>query len=90
MTYHRGTLDEFNFWHDSVKVLEGIIEEGKVGSIDGKLMPENQRTIEYSKATLHPSNENDYIWMYGNYIDENKTSLSLSDVKTAGWITEEV
>lgn len=89
MTYHRGTLEEFNVWHDAVKILEEITSEGKIGFVNGVAAPDNQRTVAYSLKIAHPINDNDYIWSYGSYVS-GKDSLSLSDVKLAGWFPKEI
>lgn len=90
MTYHRGTLEEFNAWHENVKILEGIPIDGKIGNVSGVPAPNNQRTMTYSDPISHPVNEDDYIWGYGKYSDENKEILTISDVKILGWFQEEI
>ena len=85
MTYHRGTLAEFNAWHAPIKITEGIVGDGRVGCINGVEHPENQRTTSYATTIPHPINTDDYIWYYGDYPDAEKTSLSQSDVEAAGW-----
>lgn len=89
MTFHRGTLEEFNIWHDAIKISKDISEEGKIGFVNGVAAPENQRTVAYSMLILHPANENDYAWAYGDYPGE-KASLSRQEVKTLGWFEEEI
>ena len=89
MTYHRGTLTEFNIWHDAAMISENIpIPGGKIGFVNGIPAPDNQRTIVYSGAALHPSNTDDYIWVYGDYPDGE--SLTLTEVQTMGWFPEEI
>lgn len=85
MTYHRGTLAEFDTWHEAAKTSEGIPSEGKIGFIKGVPMPDNQRTTAYSKAKAHPINADDYVWRYSDYPDGGKDNLSKEDVQTAGW-----
>jgi len=88
MTYHRGTLAKFNTWHSAALVSAGIGAEGRIGLVKGYLAPNNQRTTTYSSVISHPSNADDYIWGYGNYPDGEKTSLTRTEVKTAGWFPE--
>ena len=88
MTYHRGTLTEFNTWHDTAMISASIPSEGRVGFVKGVLAPDNQRTVAYSDAVLHPSNADDYIWVYGDYPDGE--SLTLTEVQTMGWFPEEL
>lgn len=89
MSYYRGTLAEFNTWHDAAMVSEGIIlPDGKIGYVKGVPAPDNQRTIAYSSTILHPANADDYIWFYGDYPDDNKTPMSEDDVIAAGWFPE--
>jgi len=85
MPYHRGTIIEFNYWHEDAKLAEEITLAGKVGYIKGVEAPENQRTTSYSKAIEHPINNDDYIWDYGNHPDPEKELLSLEQVKELGW-----
>ena len=89
MTCHRGTLAEFNTWHNAAMISDDIpMPDGRIGFVNGVPAPDNQRTIAYSKAVLHPSNANDYIWTYGDYPDGE--SLTLTEIKTAGWFPEEL
>ena len=89
MTYHRGTLEEFNTWHSAAMINDEIpIPDGRIGFVNGIPAPNNQRTVAYSSAVLHPSNAGDYIWAYGDYPDGE--SLTLIEVKTMGWFPEEV
>ncbi|MGR3218838.1 MAG: hypothetical protein ACUZ8H_03345 [Candidatus Anammoxibacter sp.] len=87
--YNRGTLEDFNVWHNNIKVSEGIVAGGRVGSIKGVLAPDNQRTTTYSTALPHPSND-DYVWNYGGHPDAEKEDLSTDDVKSLGWFPNEV
>ena len=64
---------------------EGIPPEGRVGFVNKILTPDNQRTMAYSDPIAHPVNKDDYIWYYGEYADEEKTSLSQDDAIAAGW-----
>lgn len=86
MSYHRGTLAEFNTWHDATKLAEGL---PKVGSVNGTPAPGNQQTVAYSDAIAHPTNPDDYIWQDGKYPIEGKTMLSQSEVETLGWFPSE-
>lgn len=89
MTYHRGTLAQFNTWHSAAMISDDIpIPDGKIGFVNGIPAPKNQHTIAYSTATLHPSNADDYIWVYGDYPD--RESLTLTEIQTAGWFPEEI
>jgi len=65
--YHRGTLVQFNTWHNDAMIKEGIPPEGKVGFVNSEPAPENQRTTAYSSATQNPNKTDDYIWIYGAY-----------------------
>lgn len=87
MTYHRGTLAEFNTWHQVAKVAAGIPAEGRIGSVNGKPAPDNQRTTAVSRVIIHPTNKDDYIWSYGEYPDGD--DLSISEVKALGWFGED-
>ncbi len=87
MSYHRGTLAEFNTWHDTVKIAERY---PKVGNVSGVPTPANQQTVAYSDAILHPTNSDDYIWQDGKYPREGETMLSESEVKALGWFPEEL
>lgn len=70
--YHRGTLAQFNTWHDSAKLSEGL---PKVGYVNGIPAPQNQQTISYSDATQNPNGSDDYIWLYGAYPDSKLSIL---------------
>ena len=83
--YHRGTLTEYNTWHDAAKIKAGIPADGKIGIYRGKPAPSKQRTIGISLAILHPINIDDYIWLHDGYNDPEKTDLSLINIQTAGW-----
>jgi hypothetical protein len=84
--YHRGALDEFDSWHNPVIITEGL---PRTGSVKGLPRPNNQKTEIYSEAIAHPTNQDDYIWQYGSYLDVGKASLSQSEVITEGWFNEE-
>ena len=84
--YHRGTIEEFNTWHDVAMASEGIsASEGKIGRVNGNLAPDNQRTVAYSTAMQNPDLTNDYIWVYGDYVDAGKAGLTKVDAEAAGW-----
>lgn len=87
MSYHRGTLAEFNTWHDTVKTDEGL---PKVGNQNGIPAPQNQQTIAYCDPIPHSVNVDDYIWIDGKYPIEGESMLSLAEVKVLGWFPEEV
>ena len=87
--YYRGTLTEFNTWHEAAMIAENIpTPDGKVGFVRGRPAPDNQRTTAYTNAIAHPTNEDDYIWAYADYPDESKASLSEEEVQAAGWFPE--
>lgn len=88
MTYHRGTLDEFDVWYNAVKLSENITVDGKVGFVNGVAAPDNQRTTEYSTPIKHPVNQDEYIWQYGGYRVGNRNVLTKSEVKSLGWLQE--
>jgi len=83
----RGTLQQFESWHETAKISENIPQEGKVGYLKGKLAINRQKTINYSDAIKHPINENDYIWLCGNYCTNE--NLDLEQVKLLGWFNDE-
>jgi hypothetical protein len=85
MTYNRGTIEEFNLWHQMAMAAENIPTEGRIGFVNGVPAPQNQRTIAYSSAIPHPTGGDDYIWFYGKYPDTNKPELSTEDARNAGW-----
>ena len=84
--YHRGTLEEFNIWHESVKLAYGIPPAGIIGYINEQPAPNNQRTIAYVRACQNPNGNNDYIWPYEAYPDPNKTKLSQEDINNPEWL----
>ena len=84
--YHRGTLEEFNTWHDSAKISANIPHEGKINAISGIPAPDNQRTIAAASAISHPTNQNDYIWIFSHYEDTQRPKFSLEEVKTEGFL----
>ena len=65
--YHIKTLAEFNTWHDVAKASEGIINNGKVGCVNGVLAPDNQKTVAYSKPIQKLDLTDEYIFSYGKY-----------------------
>ena len=85
MTYHRGTLEEFNTWHDTAKITEGITAEGKIGFIGGVPAPNNQRTMAYSEVIQNPDSSDDYIWAYGDYAIAERAVLNQTDVNDLNW-----
>ncbi len=90
MTYHRGTLAEFDAWHNITMDDAGIVTPaGRIGNCKGAPAPDNQRTVVYSTVIPHPTNEDDYIWIYGAYVDSDKAILSQDDVLTAGWFAQQ-
>lgn len=89
MTYQRGTIAEFNAWHSLAMVAEEIPPEGRIGMVNGIAAPQNQRTMAYSNAIQNPVGGDDYIWLYGKYIDTLKPALTLEEAKIAGWFVDE-
>lgn len=87
MTYHRGTLLEFNTWHDVVKIKEGL---PKVGYVNGQPAPNNQETTAYSSATQNPDESDDYVWRYGAYPIVGKQDLSQADIDNLKWFGEDI
>lgn len=85
MIYYRGTLSEFNTWHEAVKIAEGM---PRVGYINGQPAPQNQQTVAYSESIQHPDGGDDYIWSDGKYPIEGKTPLSKEEAKAFGWFPE--
>ena len=83
--YYRGTLEEFNVWHNEVILILGL---PLVGYVNGVLAPQNQETVAYSQAIKNPNGTNDYIWSYGAYPIEGKVSLSQSDINSLNWFAE--
>lgn len=83
--FHRSTLAEFNAWHKTAMLSEGIPPEGRIGYVNGVLAPDNQRTMAYSDPITHPVNTDDCIWHYGEYPDTKKTVLSQEDTVAVGW-----
>lgn len=79
MTYHRGTLQEFNDWHEQVKILEGL---PKVGYVNGVPAPQNQQTTEYSIPIQSPDGLDDYIWDYGDYPIDGQARLDINNFKS--------
>ncbi len=83
--YHRGTLSEFNIWHNNVKSILGL---PKIGYINGQLAPNNEHTLAYVDTIQNPDKSNDYIWNYGAYPINGKIQLSQSDVNNLNWFME--
>jgi len=76
--YHRGTLEQFNNWHEPIKIKEGL---PIMGYVNGVPAPENQWTVAYSSTVKNPNGTDDYIWNYGAY----PTDLPIVDVNDLGW-----
>lgn len=70
--YHRGTLTEFEAWHEEVKISEGIPTE---------------RTTAYSVAVQNPNSSNDCVWLYGNHPIQEKEVLTYEDFLNLGWFS---
>ena len=77
--YNRGTLQQFNLWHNAVKLAESIPRIGYVNNVPA---PQNQGTTAYSDAIQNPDNSNDYIWNYGAYPDPE---LPIIDIENFSW-----
>lgn len=69
--YHRGNLEEFNEWQNNAHAALGY--------------PKNGNSI-YSAVIKHPANEDDYIWPYGKQRDLERTSYSVKQVKSIGFL----
>ncbi len=87
--YHKGTLSDFNKWHEAVKVDEGIPPDGRIGFVNGKPAPNNQRTMHYSMPVKHPRDTDSYVWLHGDHADRKKTKLTKEKAKTDGWFSED-
>lgn len=83
---NRGTLLEFNTWHNQAKISEGLPRIGYVNSV---LAPQNQETTAYSQAIQNPNGTDDYIWNYGAYPVNGKAKLSQSDIDNLNWFPAE-
>jgi len=82
MSFYRGTLAEYNAWHDPIKVEKGY---PIVGRQKGVLMPGNQQTTDYSVPIQHPDETDDYIWSFVDYPTEGEDEFTRAEVETAGW-----
>lgn len=87
MTYHRGTLSEFNIWHEAVKIKEGL---PKIGYVNGQPAPHNQGTTGYSQALQNPNKSDDYVWIFGAYPIKGKQDLSQADVDGLKWFPGDI
>lgn len=80
--YYRGTIEDFNLWHDQVAIFEGL---PRVGLVNGVPAPDRQMTVAYIEAIQNPNGNNDYIWEFGKYnisdfnIVEDYNSFNWSD-----------
>jgi hypothetical protein len=81
--YQRGTLEEFEAWHEIAMEAENIPPEGKVGILNNEPAPDKQRTTVYSESIQHPLGGDDYIWLCGNYC--NGDVYTDLEVKDLGW-----
>jgi hypothetical protein len=85
--YNRGTLAQFNSWHNTAMAAENIPNpEGKIGYVNGQPAPDSQRTTAYSQAIQHPLGGDDYIWLCGNYCSGDV--YTLLEVQELGWFNE--
>lgn len=86
--YHRGTLVEFNTWHDTAMLSEEIpTPEGKIGRVNDVPAPSKQRTTSYSRPIQNINLTDDYIWDCGKHIDNSKDVLTKDDAKAIGWFS---
>ena len=83
--YNRGTLSEFNTWHNAAMIAEGL---PKIGFVNGHAAPQNQETIAYSEAIQNPDKSDDYIWMYGAYPAGGKAQLTQADINNLNWFPD--
>lgn len=88
--YHRGSLQEFNAWHDAAKIIENIPAEGRIGYVNDIPAPENERTFSYSYTIQNPNLSDDYIWLYGDYPIDGKEVLSYDNFINLGWLPQEI
>ena len=87
--YQRGTLAQFEIWHNAAMEAENIpAPDGKIGYVNEQPAPSRQRTITYSQAIQHPLGDDDYIWLCGNYCDSQ--AFTLEEVRQQGWFAEDV
>ena len=87
--YQRGTLEEFNQWHEKTKLAYGFPPGGIVGLVNGRPAPNNQRTVNYVESAQKPDKSNDHIWPHGAYPDGDKVKLTLNDIKNLNWFSSE-
>lgn len=77
--YHRGTLEEFNAWHEPINQALGYplspIESGKM------------YTQRYSNAIQNPNDDNDCIWLYGDYKDNKFSSMTREEFIELKWFS---
>ncbi len=84
--YHRGTLSEFNTWHNNVKI---ILNLPKIGYVNNQLAPQNEHTIAYVDPIQNPNKSDDYIWNYAAYPIDGKIQLSQMDINNLDWFVED-
>lgn len=83
--YNRGTIEEFNIWHEAAKRAEGLPE---IGYVKGAPAPQNQQTVNYVDAVQNPNGADDYIWPYGAYPISGKIDLSQTDIHHLNWLPD--
>lgn len=84
MTYHRGTLTDFQEWHERAKQSEHIPAEGKIGEVLGHPAPDAQRTYAYVTPIQNPDGSDDYVWLYLAY-PNGLPDLTQEEVNELGW-----
>ena len=82
----KGTLAEFNTWHDNIKNQETIPAEGKVNCVNGIPAPKNQRTFEYAIPKKEGKDLDNYIWCVGKYPINGKSTFTIIDYEEFGTI----
>ncbi len=89
--FHRGNNDQFMQWNNEVNQSLEISIEGKVNynAASGLPDPERQKTISYSTKIEHPAIEDDYIWEYGEYQNNEIEIISMAQALNAGFISAE-
>ena len=85
--YVTGTMQDFETWHTIAKIAEGIPPEGRVGFVNGKPAPQNQRTIAVSDPVKHPGKD-EYAWeVMGSPMGQLRTE---AEVKQMGYLSENI
>lgn len=74
--YHRGSLKQFEAWENAVRAKLNIPSN-------------NGKTTAYSSPRAHPDNDNDVIWIFGDYPSQTKQQYSLKEVKDLGFLSSD-